>query len=138
MPAIARQQYQIAEQLLRAGVDGEVDAIALGHVGDLLGRALVQVQFDLRITLAEASNHLRQHVARLRVRGRDGEHAGVLGAELVGDALEVADFPQRPPRCRNDDFTRRRERRQALALAYEYAQAELVLELPHLLADAGL
>ena len=88
--------------------------------------------------VANFDEHRRQHVARLRVGRRDGEHARILAAEFVGDALQVADLAQRAPRGRDDDFAGRRQRRQPLALAHENAQAELVLELSNLLADAGL
>ena len=98
----------------------------------------MQNETHFRKPRCELRNHLGQHVPRLRMGRRDGEHARVLGTEFVGDPLQVADFPQRPPRRRNDHFPRGRERCQALPLAYEHADAKLVLELPHLLADAGL
>ncbi len=107
-------------------------------LGDLQRVALVQDDLDLRVARREFAQHLRQHVARLRVRGRDRQRAGVLAAEFVGDALQVGDFAQRAARGGDHDLAGRRERRQALALAHEDRQAELVLELPDLLADAGL
>jgi hypothetical protein len=66
------------------------------------------------------------------------EYAGVLGRNSSATRLRLPIFPQRAPRVSQRRLPRGRERRQALALAHEYAQAELVLELPHLLADAGL
>ena len=72
------------------------------------------------------------------MRGRDAQNAGILAAELVGDALQVRDLPQRAPRGCHDHFAGGRQRRQPLALPHEDAQAELVFELPDLLADAGL
>ena len=92
VPAIAGQQHQIGEQLLRAGVDREVDAVALRHVGDLLGGALVQMQLDVRIALAELPDHRRQHVARLGVRRADRERAAAVALLLVGQALDALDF----------------------------------------------
>ena len=58
--------------------------------------------------------------------------------ELGADALQVADFAQRAPCGRDDGIAGRRERGEPLALPDEHADAELVLELPDLLADAGL
>ena len=92
VPAIAGQQHQVAEQLLRAGVDREVDAVALRHVGDLLGGALVQMQLDLRIALAESADHLGQHVARLRMRRADRQRAASVALLFVREPLDALDF----------------------------------------------
>ena len=62
----------------------------------------------------------------------------ILGAKFIGDALEVRDLAQRTPRRGDDNFAGGRERGKALALADEYLEPELVLELPHLFADSGL
>ena len=54
------------------------------------------------------------------------------------DALQVVDLAQRAARGGDDVVAGGRQRREALALAHEHAQPELVLELADLLADAGL
>ena len=92
----------------------------------------------LGIARRELAQDLGQHVARLRVRGRDRQRADVLAAELVGDALQVVDLPHRAARGGDHDFARGRQRCQTLALAHEDREAELVLELADLLADARL
>ena len=126
------------EQLLRAGVDREVDAVARRHVGDLLGRALVQVQLDVRIALAELADHRRQHIARLRVRRADGQRAAAVALLLVGQALDALDFLEDLLGPLDDPLAGRGDPRQGAALAQEDRKAELVLELFELLADAGL
>ena len=122
----------------RLGGDADVGVAARRLLGDLHRVALVQLELDLGIARREIAQHRRQHVARLRVRRRDRERALVLAPEFVADALQVADFAQRAARGRDDDFAGRRERGEPLALAHEDPHAELVLELPDLLADAGL
>ena len=107
-------------------------------LGDLHRIALVQLQLDLRIARSEIEQHRRQNVTRLQVRRRDRERALVLAPELGADAFQVAELAQRAPRGRDDGLARGRERGEPLALAHEHAHAELVLELPDLLADPRL
>src|SRR5688572_10987072 len=127
MPAIAGQQDQIGEQLLRAGVDREIDAIARGHVGDLLRCALVKVQFDVRISLSELANHLRQHISSLSVSGADGQRAAAVALLLVRQALDALNFLQDLLGAVDDPLTRRRDPRQGAALAQKDRKTELVL-----------
>ena len=82
--------------------------------------------------------HRRQHVTRLRVRRCDGQHAGILALELGADAAQILDLAQRTACRRDDGSPGRRERGEPLAVAHEHRNAELILELTHLLADAGL
>ena len=49
MPAIHRQTHQMRKLLLGARGDGEIDAVAGHHLGDLLGCALMQMQAHLRV-----------------------------------------------------------------------------------------
>ena len=62
----------------------------------------------------------------------------VEGRSWAEISCNVRDLAQRPARRRDDDFARRRQRGEPLALAHEHRQPELVLELADLLADAGL
>ena len=66
------------------------------------------------------------------------QHARILAAEFLRDALQVVDLAQRAARGGDDVGTRGRQRRQALALANEDSQPQLVLELADLLADSRL
>src|SRR5206468_9062672 len=62
----------------------------------------------------------------------------VLASKLVGNFFHVADLAQRASRGRDHNFSRRRQRRETLALPDEDAQAELILELADLFADPRL
>src|SRR5690606_16502790 len=102
------------------------------------GRALVQVQLDLRIALPELADNRWQHVAGLRVRGADGERAAAVAALLVRQTLDALDLLEDLERPLDDLLPRRRDARQGSALAQEDGKAELVLELLELLADPRL
>ena len=98
----------------------------------------MQQHTDLRIAFGKALEHGRQHVARLKVRGRDGQRSRVFALELGADATQVIELLQRPPRRRDDDLAAGGQRREALALANENRHAELIFELTDLLADPRL
>ncbi len=138
IPRVAGQRNQTGIVGKRLGGDTDIDIGALRLFGDLRGIALVQQQADLRITLGESLEHRRQHVAGLRMRSRDGERPGVLAFEFRADPLEIVEFLQRTPRGRDDHLAARGQRGQPLALPNENRHAQLVLELPDLLADARL
>ena len=138
VPAIARQQDEIAEEILGARIDREIDAIPKCHIGDLLGRALMQMQFDLRIFLAEFAHHGRQHIARLRMRGADRQRAAAVAFLFVGEPLDALNFLQDFLGSIDHAFTRRGDAREVAALTQEDRKAELIFELLQLLRDAGL
>jgi hypothetical protein len=104
MPRVDRQQHEVREFVLAAGVDGEVDAIERRHLGDLVGRALVQVQLHVGIFLAEVADHARQHVARLRVRRADGQRTAIGLLEVLRQALERLRLAQHAQRARRHFF----------------------------------
>ena len=138
IPLVARQRDELGERRQRFGRDADVGVAVRGVLGDLDGIALVQLDLHARKARGEIAHDRRQHVARLRVRGRDGERALVLVPELGSHAADVLDLPQRAARGGDHRFAGRRDRRDALAGANEDADAELVLELAHLLAHARL
>jgi hypothetical protein len=72
------------------------------------------------------------------MRRRDRQCSGILRLELGADTLEVVELLQRSPGGGDDHLPAGRQRREALALAHEDRHAELVFELPDLLADARL
>lgn len=92
----------------------------------------------LRKTLLELRDHGRQRVARLRMRGRDGQVALVLRREILPDPFKAFDFLKDAFDRREDDAARLRERAHALAAPREDLHAELVLELDDRLGHAGL
>jgi len=136
---VERSHFELAAHRILPGIGRplQLPGLVLGEVAaDLL--ALVQHHAHFWKLSGESGQDFRQHVARLRVRRGDGKRPRVLATELIGDALHVGNLAERPSRRCDDDFTRRRKRCQTFALANEDAQTELVLELPNLLADAGL
>ena len=138
MPAIAGQAHEAGEHRARAGGDGEIDAIGGREIRDLFGISLVQVQPHLRIFVAEALEHRRQHVTRLRVRGGDRQRAGVVLAQLRGQRLDAARLAHDLRGAVDHLGAGVGRPHQRAALAFEQLEAELVLELLELLADAGL
>ena len=98
----------------------------------------MQVQADVGVLVAELLDHLGQHVAGLRVRGRDRERAARLVLELLGQVLDVADLAQDADRAVDHLLPGRRDPREVAPVAHEDLEAELVLEQLDLLADARL
>jgi hypothetical protein len=98
----------------------------------------VQVQPHLRVLAAERLDDFRQHVPRLRVRGRDRERAAFLVLEIVRQALDVLHFAQDPYRTVDDLLPCLRDAREVAPVAHEDLEAEFVLEQLDLLADARL
>ena len=98
----------------------------------------MQVQAHLRIFLAKLADHLRQHVARLGVRGRDGQRAAVGLAQLGRGAADVLHLAQDACGARDDLLARGRGAGERAALAFEQLKAELLLQQLELPADAGL
>ena len=138
LPAIAGQGHQVIETSQRLGGQTDVSGLFEQHPRHLVGRALVQADLDFRIAPAQLRHRFGQHVARLRVGGGDRQTAGVLLAELVADALEVADLAQNDLDRFQHLLARLGDAAQALAMAREDVDAELFLELEDGLADAGL
>ena len=138
MPAKAGQAHQAGEHRARARGDGEIDAIRGREIGDLFGISLVQVQTHLRVLVAESLEHLRQHVTRLGVRGRDRQRARFVLAQLGGERLDAARLAHDLRGAVDDLVAGVGRAHQRAALAFEQLEAELVLELLQLLADAGL
>jgi hypothetical protein len=95
VPAVHRQQYQPGEQAFGARGYRQLHPIGGHHLADLFRGALMQMQLDLRITLAKRVHHRRQHVARLGVGGRDGQRASIILVQVGGDGLQTVDLGQR-------------------------------------------
>ncbi len=138
VPLVAGHRHEIGERSQRLGGDPDVGIAARSVFGHLDRIALVQRELDAGKAGGEIADHAGQHVARLRVRGGNGEGAFVFILEFGPDALHVLDFPQRAAGGGDHRLAGRRHRRDALADAHEDPDAELVFQLPHLLAHAGL
>ena len=138
IPAITRQRDKLRRIADGLGRNPDIDIPRKRLLGDLDGIALMKHEAYFRKTCGKFRQHGGQHIASLRVRRCDAEDTGVFGPELVGNALQVRNFPQRPPCGRYHHFAGRSQRCQPLALPHEHPQAKLILELPNLFADTGL
>ncbi|KAG1357556.1 hypothetical protein G6F61_014562 [Rhizopus arrhizus] len=98
----------------------------------------MQMQHHVGITLPEFLDDGRQRVARLRMRGRDRQHAlaavGVFRARMPDVVGALQDLLHQ----RQDQLTGRRQTDQPLARAHEDVDTHLFFQLAYLAADAGL
>jgi hypothetical protein len=94
MPSIDWQAHQVRKEFLRTRRDGEIDAIAGHHLRDLFRCALMKMQPDFGILGPERADDLRQHVARLRMGGRDRQGSAVGLAQLGRGPAYVLHFAQ--------------------------------------------
>ena len=138
LPVIAGQGDQIGIVGQRFGGDADLGRFFLQHARDLIRRALVQADLHLGIALAQLGDAQRQHVARLRVGGRDAQATAVLRAELFPDALEVGYFALDDLDAGQNVLARLGHVLEALAMAREDVHAQLLLKLDDGLGDARL
>src|ERR1039457_414916 len=137
-PGVCGQREQSREIVERLGRDGDVGRSGLHHIGQLQWIALLQRQMDSRIAALEYSHHPRQGIARLGMRGGNGESARIPVAEVVRRALQVVDLVQRALDDVEHHLPRFGDRGHALAAAHEDVEAEPVLELADLLRHPRL
>src|ERR1019366_6784296 len=137
-PGVCGQREQSREIVERLGRDGDVGRSGLHHIGQLQWIALLQRQMDSRIAALEYSHHPRQGIARLGMRGGNGESARIPVAEVVRRALQVVDLLQHALDDAEHHLPRFGDRGHALAAAHEDVEAELVLELADLLRHPRL
>jgi hypothetical protein len=95
----------------------------------------VQQQADLGITFGESRALVAEHNGP--ACSRDGERPGVLAFEFRADPLQIVQFLQRPP-CGQTITSPPAVSAAPPTLPNENRHAQLVLELPDLLADARL
>jgi hypothetical protein len=138
LPFVAGQGHQLGVAVERLGGDADLGDFVDHHARHLVGRALVQAHVDLGVGLAQVGHGHRQHVARLGVGGGDGEGAAVLRAELLADALEVADLAHDQLDAGDDVLAGFGHALQALAVAREDLDAQFFLQLDDGLGHAGL
>jgi hypothetical protein len=138
VPAIAGQHHELAELLHGLGGDGEIDFAVGGHACDLLRRALVQVQMHMRVLEPEALDHRWQRIARLGVRGGDGELSAVTVVVLGGHAVDVVGFVQQALGAFENAATGRGDFGEVLARAQKDIDAQFFLEQADLFGYAGL
>jgi len=98
----------------------------------------VQMQSNLGIFGAKDANHLRQDVARLRMRGGDRQRTAVGLAQLRRGAPDILHFPQNAAGAGNYLLPRRRGASERAALALKQLKSQLFLEQLELAAHARL
>ena len=138
VPAVARHEQQVGEQVPRPGRDSEIDFVRSHHVRYLLGGTLVQVKADARVALAEFLDDVGQDITRLRVRRRDGQRPFFLVKVIGGQAPDILHFLHDEPRPLYHLLTGSGNVAEALALARKQLQTQFLLEELQLFADAGL
>src|SRR5581483_3545605 len=138
MPAVARQKDVLAEQRLGSGRHGEVGAVGLGHLGELLRRPLVEMELYVGIALPESLDDRGQHVTRLGVRGTNGQRSARLVLEVGGDAFDILRLTQQLQAVPDDTLAGRGDPGERAPSTYEYVEPELVFEELELLAHRGL
>ena len=124
--------------LFSASVAMAMSASPERQLGDLARAALVQYQMHLGVGQLEIADHFRQRIAGLGVGGGNRQLAGVLAGELLGDAADVLRVEQHPFHYFQQFLAGLGHAEQALALAHENLNAQLVLKILDALADAGL
>src|SRR5690242_18120059 len=124
--------------MLGAGSDGAVDTIARHHLGDLLGGPLVEVETHLGVAAAELADHIRQHIARLRVGGADRQAPLALIAQLGRETADRTRLLQYAYRALDDLLSGGSNAREIAPFTHEDLESELVLEQLDLLAHARL
>ena len=108
------------------------------HFGHLARRALVHAQAHQGVTGAERMHRLRQRAAGLRVGGGHAQAAAVLLGKVLTGPPQVVGLLQQALDDRQHRRAGRRQPGQALAGAHEDGDAQLIVQLADLPADARL
>ena len=122
----------------RFGGHAEVGLSMHQHRGDLRWIGLQQLEPDLRKLLRELLDHLRQDIARLRVRSRDAQCALRAARIVARQLLQVVDLQHDAFGGVEHDLAGRSQALHALAVPREDRHTELTFEIDDRLRDAGL
>ena len=98
----------------------------------------MQIEADLRKSLAKFANNIGQHIACLRVRCRNRERTLFLLEVLGSNAANVFDFLHDKARACDHLIAGGRNAVQTFAFPCEQLQSELLFEQFQLFANAGL
>ncbi len=138
VPLVAgqRDELRILGDLL--GGDGEVGLAAQHHLANLRGVSLVEDQLHVGVTVLERRDRPGQRVARLGMRGGDGEGACAVVRELRAGALQVRGLGEDALGDRQHRAPGLGDRGEALAVAHEDLHPQLAFEVLDLARDPGL
>lgn len=138
VPFVAGQRDEFVIQRQAFGRDPDI-GIAVQHLfGDLRRVALMQTQPHAGIALDESFDGGWQGIARLSVRGGNGQMAAVLRLEFFGDLFEISRIMQHALGDCEDSFAWFGDGHDALAVAHEDLDAQFLFQQLDLFADAGL
>jgi hypothetical protein len=138
MPAIEGEGRQFRDLVQPLGGDTDIRFARNQLLGNLDRAALVQREVHARVVGLEPLDDLRQRVTSLGMGGGDHEVAGLPAGKLVGDAAQVLGIEQNAVDHLGQFLARLGQPEQTLATAHEDLDAEFVLEILDVLADAGL
>jgi hypothetical protein len=136
-PLVDRQRDELGIQRDRLGGDAKVGIAGEHLLADLGGVALVDAQLHAGVLLLELRHGLRQRIARLGVGGGDGQGAELLVGEFLAGAAQVVRLGKDALGDGDDRLARLRDGDQALAVAHEHIDAELLFQRPDLLGHPG-
>ena len=138
VPRVERECRKKGGILQRFRRDADVGLAVEQHRGNLSRAALVQHKMDLGKVLGEARHHMRQHVARLRVRGGDSELPLVAIAELLAEPLDIGRIDEYALDHLDQLLAWVGQSEQPLAAPHEQLDAQLVFQILDVLADTRL
>ena len=138
LPAVGRQRDADGRRRTGAADHRQVDAASLQLRQHFAVAARLQVHADLRVALAQRADRGGQGEARLGVGGGDAQLAARLVAQVGGDRADVGRLGDDRAGAFQHVAAGVGHRVEALALAHEQLEAQLVLKLAQLLAQAGL
>ena len=138
VPLIDRQRHELGIQRDGFRRDAKIGVAGEHLLADLGRVALVDPQLDARIFLLELGHGFGQRIARLGMGGGDGEGAELLVGELLAGAAQVVRLGEDALGDGDDRLARLGDGDEALAVAHEDVDPELLLQRPDLLRHPGL
>ena len=108
------------------------------HLGHLSGRTLVHADIDQRVSGAQLSHRLGQHIPGLGVGGGNRQGATVLLAVFLANAFEVVHLGQDALNAVQHLLAGLGDAFEAFAVAGEDVDAQLMFQLQNGFGDAGL
>ena len=138
VPLVDRQRDQLGVAGDRLGGHAHVGLAGEHLLADLRRVALVDHQLDLRVAPLEGGDRLGQGIARLGVSGGYRQSAELVVGELLAGAAQVLRLGEDALGDGDHRLARLGDRNQALAVAHEHLDLQLVLQRADLLGHPRL